>query len=567
MSSSSAPSALLDALHQLRDRLGGCRLSLRIAGRDRVRRVRDELVGQIEDYLLPRLRALDAPLLVVLGGSTGGGKSTIANSLVGAPLSPAGVLRPTTRAPILICNPGELDRFGDERILPGLVRTTGAPGGDDAALRVIAHDAVPSGLALLDAPDIDSVVESNRELAGQLLAAADLWLFVTTAARYADAVPWELLHKAQARSTAVALVLNRVPGEALDDVPRHLEEMLVANGLGAAQVFVVPETTLERGMIPPAQLASVRAWLERLGADAEARAAVIRTTLEGALGSIEERVGTVTSHVDTEVATLASLTGLVLGSYERAARDVEEDLSGGALLRGEVLARWQEVVGTGDLMRSLESRIGWLRDRIRRSLMGEPGSAAEVTTALGSSVETVVVAAAERAAERSAAAWRDAPAGRPLLEPLGASLDRSSPRFARALGDEVRSWQQRVLELVRDEGAAKRATGRALSFGVNAVGAALMIMVFAQTGGLTGAEIAVAGGTATVSQKLLEALFGDQAVRTLTAAARADLLERVDRLLTAEADRFGALLEPLAPGPEEARELRRAAEAVGAARL
>ena len=39
---------------------------------------------------------------------------------------------------------------------------------------------------MLDAPDIDSVVQ-NRQLASQLLAAADLWLFVTSAARYADA--------------------------------------------------------------------------------------------------------------------------------------------------------------------------------------------------------------------------------------------------------------------------------------------------------------------------------------------------------------------------------------------
>ena len=37
----------------------------------------------------------------------------------------------------------------------------------------------------------------------------------------------------------------------------------------------------------------------------------------------------------------------------------------GSLLRGEVLARWHEVVGTGDIMRALESRVGRLRDRLR----------------------------------------------------------------------------------------------------------------------------------------------------------------------------------------------------------
>ena len=64
-----------------------------------------------------------------------------------------------------------------------------------------------SGLALLDAPDVDSVEEGNRILAAQLLGAADVWLFVTTAARYADAVPWELLADAAQRGTHLALVL------------------------------------------------------------------------------------------------------------------------------------------------------------------------------------------------------------------------------------------------------------------------------------------------------------------------------------------------------------------------
>ena len=50
---------------------------------------------------------------------------------------------------------------------------------------------------MLDTPDIDSVELANHELAGQLLGAADLWLFVTTAARYADAVRWDYLATAQ----------------------------------------------------------------------------------------------------------------------------------------------------------------------------------------------------------------------------------------------------------------------------------------------------------------------------------------------------------------------------------
>ena len=125
---------------------------------------------------------MDAPVLMVVGGSTGAGKSTLVNSLVGSVVSPAGVLRPTTRAPVLACHPDDVRWFEDDRILPQLARATGgtpAPG----VLQLVPRPALPAGLALLDSPDIDSVLAENRALANQLLAAADAWLFVTTALR------------------------------------------------------------------------------------------------------------------------------------------------------------------------------------------------------------------------------------------------------------------------------------------------------------------------------------------------------------------------------------------------
>ena len=173
----------------LRDTLAALTLGLKLPGSDKARRTRDELAAQIDDYLLPRLRQMDAPLLMVVGGSTGAGKSTVVNSLVRETVSHAGVLRPTTRAPVLVCNPGDVRWFEDDRILPGLSRATG-PAASAGELHLVPIERMAPGLALLDAPDIDSVVTENRTLATQLLAAADAWLFVTTAARYADAVPW-----------------------------------------------------------------------------------------------------------------------------------------------------------------------------------------------------------------------------------------------------------------------------------------------------------------------------------------------------------------------------------------
>jgi energy-coupling factor transporter ATP-binding protein EcfA2 len=557
MQSSGGGLALVGILAQLRDAMHRSRLLLDVSEVADARASRDEAIGQIEDYLIPRLEELDAPILAVVGGSTGSGKSTLINSLVGTVVSPAGVLRPTTRAPVLVCSEQDLRWFSDDRILPGFARTTGAPPGEGRSLHLIAVEELAPDLALLDAPDIDSVVRSNRELATQLLAAADLWLFVTTAARYSDAVPWEYLKKAARRSTALAIVLNRVPDDAVGVVENHLSSMLQAQGLGRAPVFSLPELALDDGLIPKTQLNEIASWLDRLTADAEARTQVVRMTLEGALDDLVDTAAKLASSIDAQSASAHTLASEVRLAYGNAQQQIAEGLNDGRLLRSEVLARWQDVVGTGDLMRTLESRIGWVRDRVVEAVTGKASVATEVKAVLENSIEALVVAAADAAAESTVARWRATAAGRTLVE-SSERLERSSPDLRARTDDLVRAWQGYVLELVAAEGAPKRAAGRALSLGVNGIGVALMITVFAHTGGLSGGELVVASGTAAVSQKLLEAIFGDQAVRDLAARARADLLQRVSRLLDAEADRFHGLLEGVAPAPEEARAVRTA---------
>ena len=555
---------LTRALGRLRELLVAVRLPLRTPSAAESERVRSELAGQIGDYLLPRLQQMDAPLLMVVGGSTGAGKSTLVNSLIGAEVSPAGVLRPTTRAPVLAFHPDDARWFEDDRILPELTRTSGGPAGP-GGLQLVPTARLPEGLALLDAPDIDSVVEANRALAGQLLAAADSWLFVTTAARYADAVPWDLLGAARERGTSLSLVLDRVPPEAVDEVTAHLRTMLDERGLGGTPVLVVPETTLEDGRLPAAALAPVREWLDELAADAQARAGLIRRTLTGALDSVPGRAATVRAALAEQEAAAAELDAAVERAYAAALEEVDETVRSGALLRGEVLARWHDVVGTGDVMRALETRIGRIRDRVRSFVTGRPAAEAELRTAGQTGVDAVVLAAADRAAERAAGAWRSEPAGRPLLTD-SARLDTAAPDLAARTGEAVRAWQGEVLELVRAEGMGKRATARLASLGVNGAGLTVMIAVFASTGGLTGAELVVAGGTSALSQKVLEAIFGDQAVRTLAARAREQLMLRVRALLDDEARRFERVLAPVTPPPGQLAEVDEAARAVERAR-
>ncbi|HEY0775699.1 MAG TPA: GTPase domain-containing protein [Nocardioidaceae bacterium] len=547
---------MITALVRLREALQAASLPLDLPGVEERRKERHEMVDQIEDYVLPRLIQIDAPLLTVVGGSTGAGKSTLVNSLVGQRVTEPGVLRPTTRSPVLVHNPADADWFDKDRILPDLARTTGATG-DPGALQLVPSDAVPAGLAILDAPDIDSVEERNRTLAAQLLAAADLWLFVTSAARYADQVPWDFLKAAAERSTAVAIVLDRTAPEAVGEVSAHLARMLTTRGLKHSPLFAVEEGRVdEDGLLPPEAVAEIRGWLHSLAEDSNARAAVVRQTLEGAIRTLARHSYEVADAATEQTTMVARLREDAVRAYDDALSRIDEASADGTLLRGEVLARWQEFVGTGELLRNLESKVGWLRDRLVGVVKGRPQQVEKVAVAVESGLETLILENAEEAAERAEASWRSVQAGQNLVEDSGRDLGRASRDFRSRAERTVRDWQQGVLEMVRTEGADKRSTARFLAFGVNGLSVALMVVVFASTAGVTGAEVGIAGGSAVIGQKVLEAVFGDQAVRRLAANARKDLNRRVAVLLDTERQRYVDVLDELGVDSEAAENLR-----------
>ncbi|RHA44322.1 GTPase domain-containing protein [Cellulomonas rhizosphaerae] len=554
-------SALTGSLEDLRTRLTSTRLPLDAPGATAARRELTLAVEQLDDYVLPRLRAQGAPLLVVVGGSTGAGKSTLVNSLLGEHVSVPGVLRPTTRSPVLAHHPLDARWFSTDRVLPGLARVTadGPQAGGARALRLVGTDALPQGLALLDAPDIDSVEVANRELAAQLLAAADLWLFVTTAARYADAVPWELLIAAAERRAQVALVVDRVdPGA--EAVVGDLRRLMDEHGLGGSPLFAIPESALVEGLLPLEAVGEVAAHLSDLGADPDARDAVVGATLDGVVDDLVRRTLAIAAASDAQVEADARLRDVSRRYADDAVARVAAATSDGSLLRGEVLARWQDFVGTGEFFRSIEQRVGRARDAVVGFFRGKPAQAPDVEQAIAHGLEAVLLDAIDEAAERTFESWRADPAGAGLL--VGLDLSRGSGATRGAVAEQIRLWQGDVLELVREQGADKRGTARALSFGLNGLGVSLMVLVFASTGGLTGIEVGIAGGTAVVAQKLLEAVFGDEAVRRLTTSARERLEERVRGLLDVEAARYVGQLDALGTATGEGDALRGAADAV-----
>ena len=559
------------------------------------------MARQLDDYILPRSASVDNPLTIVVGGSTGAGKSTLVNTLLGEPLTQSGAIRPTTRHPVLLHRAEDEAALSPERFLPTLprTRTSGMNAGSQAlpgldpkiarALIPITTSALPRGIALIDAPDIDSVSEENRTLAKELLSAADLWLFVTTANRYADAVPWELLHEAAARSIAIAVVLNRVPEGDEEAIENDLRRMLDEAGIHAVLIHTVTEQPRdESGMLAPVSLAPLTLWIRELGADAPARAAIARQTLAGAVETLAGNLQVLAAEQARQQAAHQSLATIAAEEYEDALTTIDGALSDGSLLRGEVLSRWHDFVGTGDFFRSLDSTIGRLRDRVGSALRGQPAAAQKVEDALESGIHAVVLDAAARASENTRTRWRASRAGRSLLARLDApqaasaapeknagangeakgneakgEVQSAEDIFSAAVAEQIRLWQGSVLEMIREEGADKRKRARFLSLGVNATAVMLMVAAFSLTGGITGIEAGIAGGSGVVGTKLLESVFGEDAVRRMATRARTDLLERMADLLTEHAQPFTAVLEETDP-QADAEDIHRAAEQVHA---
>ena len=550
------------------------------------------MARQLDDYILPRSASVDNPLTIVVGGSTGAGKSTLVNTLLGEQLTQSGAIRPTTRHPVLLHRAEDEAALSPERFLPTLprTRTSGMNAGSQAlpgldpkiarALIPITTSALPQGIALIDAPDIDSVSEENRTLAKELLSAADLWLFVTTANRYADAVPWELLHEAAARSIAIAVVLNRVPEGDEEAIENDLRRMLDEAGIHAVLIHTVTEQPRDAsGMLAPVSLAPLTLWIRELGADAPARAAIARQTLAGAVDTLAGNLQVLAAEQARQQAAHQSLATIAAEEYEDALTTIDGALSDGSLLRGEVLSRWHDFVGTGDFFRSLDSTIGRLRDRVGSALRGQPAAAQKVEDALESGIHAVVLDAAARASENTRTRWRASRAGRSLLARLDApqatsavpeqnaeakgEVQSAEDIFSAAVAEQIRLWQGSVLEMIREEGADKRKRARFLSLGVNAAAVMLMVAAFSLTGGITGIEAGIAGGSGVVGTKLLESIFGEDAVRRMATRARTDLLERMADLLTEHAQPFTAVLEETDP-QADAEEIYRAAEQVQA---
>ena len=570
---------LLAAVERLRMQIATLSLTLDVPEVAAARREREGLLSQLDDYLLPRLRRRDAPLLAVIGGSTGAGKSTLTNSLVRRTVSRSGVLRPTTRSPVLVHHPFDSGAFLSQRILPRLTRVTSEapeplqPIDPNApritGLRLVPHDGLAPGMAIIDAPDIDSLVETNRDLAVQLLQAADLWIFVTTAARYADAMPWELLRQAADRGVAVAVVLDRVPPEALADLRVHLATRLRDRGLGGAPLFVIPETETVGGFLPEPLIAPLQLWLRRVAGDDHARSVVAERTLKGVLGSLPERAELLAVASEAQVVGWQLLHDEVEAVFATARPRLLASLVDGSLLSGEVLARWQELMADEGFVRRLDGRPESLTDRVGAAMTTAVRRDNEEAQPLDVPV-TESVTAAIRAALRSATEdvlnrWRRHPFGSALLTARGHQVTAND--IESTLERAVRDWRVGVSSRIAT--AVEDAVAGTTDAGIDAQTAADVMFVVAvdeRSDRSADESVADSAGTVAAARRIVAGFLGMEPVRSVAADARADLVSRAAIMLDTERRRLERLLESVESRTGRAAAVRTAAELVEAAR-
>jgi hypothetical protein len=348
--------------------------------------------------------------------------------------------------------------------------------------------------------------------------------------------------------------------------------MLEANGLSGQQRFVIPETVLSDGKLPPEVCAPVREWLAETAEQPDRRVAVLTRTMSGVLDTFRVRVPALAAQVEDQVTLRAGLSSAVSGAYQAGLAEIDQRLQDGSLMSGEVLARWQDFAGAGDLLQTLQSRRG-SRQRRHRA----PARAQALKTAARAAVESLITSAADRAAEDCLARWRDHPAGAALLEQLGSgggaaswqsefaaeaglifgwesaepgapgpeggndpgarvtALGRSSPDLATHAARAVSAWQDQVTRLVQAENVTKRSIAKAVSLDNDSLATVLIVSLFGSGEDDT--------STAAIPRRLLTSLFGAGPLRDIVARTRADLRHRITLLLDEEMRRFAEVID------------------------
>ncbi len=352
-----------------------------------------DLIRTVREYLLPRLRDPDSPVVAAIVGLGGVGKSSLLNGLAGRDVSPAGPVRPTTTNPVVWAHREHAGRYWSDFV--ARVRERAGPHVDV----VVGDDPLTDNLTLIDTPSLDFVNDDDRLPAAEVVSVADLCIVVTSPARYADAAGWDFMHRIHRRGLPMLFVLNRTTEaertEVRADWARRLADAGMLLNPSPSSVF----TVADRG----------------LGANSTALQAIRKELGELADPAVRNRLAGQSSS--------AAVRGLLMRSYELA--DVlESDAEAAERLREVVDQAYRE--HTTEIVEALRGGdLALLADE------GDwPSAALDITG--------IVTRRAGLAAQQAASGWLEDPVGEQSLELLGQGLWRH--------GHETALEGQRALE-------------------------------------------------------------------------------------------------------------------------
>ncbi|GAA3063571.1 hypothetical protein GCM10020000_53780 [Streptomyces olivoverticillatus] len=169
-------------------------------------------------------------------------------------------------------------------------------------------------------------------------------MLVTTATRYADAVPWHLLRTAKEYDVTLVTVLDRVPHQVAAEVSRQYGALLESAGLGDVPRFTVPELPESAdgsGLLPATAVAGLRAWLTQRAEDPAARAVATARTAAGVLSSLGARLPGLAGASAVQHAAAVRLLQRVEDAYGRAVERVRREVTAGEALAGDALTHWR----------------------------------------------------------------------------------------------------------------------------------------------------------------------------------------------------------------------------------
>ena len=328
-------------------RLGALEAAM-TAARDRLDTDVLESASEVFEHANARLRLAPDHTVVVLGGSTGSGKSSLFNTISGLEIADVGYLRPTT-AEALACawGPGGATDLLDWM---GVLRRNQIS--RRSHLDVMDRHTDFEGLVLVDLPDHDSVVVDNKLVVDRLVAHTDLFVWVLDPQKYADAAIHEqYLEPLSTHRETTLVVLNQIDRLSTQDQEialADLRRILDAEGLYEVPILAT-STVTGQGIV------ELRREIRERIASKETASARLVGDVRAAAASLVEAGG---DHVAPGVQPghrdkLVEIFGVCIG-IDQMADAVEDSM----LRRAAVATDWPLIGWIGRIRRDPLKAIG-----------------------------------------------------------------------------------------------------------------------------------------------------------------------------------------------------------------